>query len=322
MIQTPEAKDLTQYCEVAQSRTAVVRGSGRGSIRKKSLDQLCCGLRGSLAICALALWAGLASAGEVNAPPAAASYQLRFADEFDKLDLSPDGLGANTWYEGVWFNHNHAPLYNISVAGSELSLVWRAGQRSFDTSIVTFSHDKLHATTWRYGYFEIRAKWDVVKGAWPAFWLIPVQNATGQDVYRGVKESGELDIFEGQGAEPHTYYGTIHDWIAGRDIKGSKNNFALRSDQDFSQFHTYAVLWVPGKVTWYLDNEPLHSEATPSVFDRQDFYLVLGMQEGVGWHPGDITGVDANKMTLVIDWVRVWQSSGNGQRTAERSSQR
>jgi len=254
-----------------------------------------------------AVLCAIAAASQLSPPPAARGYQLVFSDEFDKLDLSPDGLGANTWYEGVWFNHNHPPRYNISVANSQLSLVWRAGQRSFDTSIVTLAHDNQHAKTWRHGYFEVRAKWDVAKGAWPAFWLIPIQNANGKDVYNGVKESGELDIFEGQGAEPHTFYGTVHDWLNGRDIKGAKNNFPLRADQDFSQFHTYGVLWVPGKVTWYFDDEPLHSESAPPIFDRQDFYLVLGMQEGVNWHAGDVSGVDRDKMTLVIDWVRVWQ---------------
>ena len=55
----------------------------------------------------------------------------------------------------------------------------------------------------------MRAKWDVVKGAWPALWLIPVQDAAGQALYAGVRNTGELDIFEGSGAAPHTYFGTL-----------------------------------------------------------------------------------------------------------------
>src|ERR1700674_1050241 len=38
------------------------------------------------------------------------AYKLVFADDFNTLDLSPDGLGIHTWYEGVWFNKKHAPL--------------------------------------------------------------------------------------------------------------------------------------------------------------------------------------------------------------------
>ncbi len=243
-----------------------------------------------------------------GAPSPAAGYKLVFSDDFDKLDLSPDGFGSNTWYEGVWFSRTHPPHYNISVSGSQLSLVWRSGQRSSDTSIVTLSHDNRHGKSWRYGYFEVRARWDVVKGAWPAFWLIPVQDATRQDFYDGVKESGELDIFEGQGAEPHTFFGTIHDWIDNHDHPGKKNNFRLPDDQNLSEFHTYGVLWIPGKVTWYLDDQPLHSESTPAVFDKQDFYLVLGMQEGSNWRLGDTSGLDVDKLAVAIDWVKVWQS--------------
>jgi hypothetical protein len=112
--------------------------------------------------------------------------------------FKPGWLWVDIWYEGVWFNHAHPPRYNISVARSQLSLVWRSGQQSSDTSIVTLAHDNRHSKSWRYGYFEVRARWDVVKGAWQAFWLIPVQDATRQDFYDGVKEAGELDIFEGQ----------------------------------------------------------------------------------------------------------------------------
>jgi beta-glucanase (GH16 family) len=274
------------------------------------LKRLFSRLRGRNAIYAVVLTA-IASAKSLSpdlVPPSpAVGYKLVFSDDFDKLDLSPDGTGSNTWHEGVWFHHSHAPRYNISVAGSQLSLVWRAGQGSNDTSIETLSHDKQHAKAWRYGYFEVRAKWDVVKGAWPAFWLLPIQDARGESFYNGVKEVGELDIFEGQGAEPHTFFGTLHDWVDKRNVPSAKNNFPLRDDQDLSQFHTYALLWVPGKVTWFLDDQPLHSENTAAVFDRQDYFLILGIQEGVNWHFGDMAGLSSEKLTLTVDWVRVWQ---------------
>src|SRR4051794_7419758 len=32
----------------------------------------------------------------------ATGYRLVFNEEFDKLDLSPDGLGIHQWYEKVW----------------------------------------------------------------------------------------------------------------------------------------------------------------------------------------------------------------------------
>jgi hypothetical protein len=243
----------------------------------------------------------------VSPPPQAAGFRLVYDDEFDKLDLSPDGSGEHAWYAGVWFHRKRFPLSNISVRDSQLSLVWQSGQECSDTSIETASHDGLHGKTWRYGYFEMRAKWDVVKGAWPALWLIPVQDAAGQALYAGVRNTGELDIFEGSGAAPHTYFGTLHEWIDKQDISTKDNHFPLHDGQDLSDFHTYGALWVPGKVTWYLDSKELHSEKTPAIFDKQDFFLVIGMNEGVDWRYGDRTGVVSDRLKLTLDWVRVWQ---------------
>jgi Glycosyl hydrolases family 16 len=243
----------------------------------------------------------------VSPPPQANGYSLVFSDDFDLLDLGPDGSGSHAWYEGVWFNHKHAPLSNIHADSSVLYLDWTRGQDAPDTSVTTLSRDKKTAKTWRYAYFEARFKWTPSTGAWPAFWLIPVQDAMGQAVYGGTKESGEIDVFEGQGNHPGIFYGTIHDWVNLRDSASRNNAFPLPANVDLSEFHTYGLLWVPGKVTWYFDNLALHSEPTPAIFDKQDFFLILGMQEGVDWKLGELTGVKASKLTLGVDWVRVWQ---------------
>jgi beta-glucanase (GH16 family) len=234
-------------------------------------------------------------------------YQMVFHDEFDSLNLSPTGTGSFTWYDGVWFNHQRAPLANISVSNSILTLLWTAGQPSTDTSITTLSRDKTRYHAWRYGYFEARLRWDVVTGAWPAFWMIPVQDAIGTDIYSGQKESGEIDIFEGQGDQPYTYFATIHDWLNLKDTANLNNVVKLSPSVDMSQFHTYGILWVPGQMTWYLDGVAIHSEIAPPIFDIQDFFVVLGMQEGAAWKAGNMTGVTATSMKMDVDWFRVWQ---------------
>jgi beta-glucanase (GH16 family) len=148
-------------------------------------------------------------------------------------------------------------------------------------------------------------KWQPVVGAWPAFWLIPVQAATNE----GQRESGEIDIFEGQGSQPRMFFGTIHRWSSSHQLESNSphNRFRLPPATDFAEFHTYGLLWVPGRVTWYFDGVPLHSEQTYEIFDRQDYFLVIGMQEGVDWKEGDQTGVTAQSLRLTVDWVRVWQ---------------
>jgi beta-glucanase (GH16 family) len=148
-------------------------------------------------------------------------------------------------------------------------------------------------------------KWQPEMGAWPAFWLIPVQAAQ----HSGPSESGEIDIFEGQGDEPHTFFGTIHRWNGSHELASSSphNRFPPPAPTNFADYHTYGLLWTPGQVSWYFDGAPLHTERTYDVFDRQDYCIVLSMQEGADWRAGDLTGVTAQSLTLTIDWVHVWQ---------------
>lgn len=254
------------------------------------------------------LMAAAAFVGQAaSAPPAAPNYHLVFNENFHDFDLSPDGSGVHRWYEGVWFNPKHAPLSNISASSAGVNLVWRRNQPAFDTSITTLSRDFRHFQAWRYGYFEARMKWDVTPGAWPALWLIPVPDRGGKATWNDTGESGELDIFEGQGSQPHMFFGTIHDWIDLHDHPSRTNAFPLPANTDLSQFHTYGLLWAPGKVTWYFDGQPLHSEPTPAVFDHQNYFLVVSMQEGEDWKANNLKGVDATKMELSVEWIRVWQ---------------
>ena len=197
----------------------------------------------------LAAFLALSSGAYAQAPPSqAAGYDLVFADDFNPLSLSPNGGGNYNWFDGVWF-WNPAPLSNISTTGTGLTLTWTANQGSDNTSIETFSTASPHYRTFQYGYFEVVMKWDVVTGAYPAVWLTPIEAAFGEDHYNGVQEQGEFDLFEGQAAQPHTYFGTVHDW---KNLVGSantNNSWQLSSDVDFSQYHKYGMLWVPGKVT-------------------------------------------------------------------------
>jgi hypothetical protein len=249
-------------------------------------------------------------------PPQVPSYSLVFYDDFTNLDLSPDGSGQYSWYKGLWWEAVPSS-FSASVASSVLDLTWSSGQSPPETTLSSCSADGLHCRAFRYGYFEARMKWDVSTGAWPAFWMIPVQ-ATWD-----ATEAGELDIFEGQGdaANAHTFFGTIHDWVTTNgtavDVANSNaHNYYVVPGVDFSQWHTYGVLWIPGRVTWYLDDKPILSVPTYPIFDLQDYYLLLSAQEGANWTAGNTSGVTASSLNLYIDWVKVWQDDQPRRRVA------
>lgn len=241
-----------------------------------------------------------AGAQSVTKTIAGSVYQLSFSDSFDQLNLSPSGGGSYSWYKGIWWEDEVPSDSLITTSDSVLTLTWERSSTP-DTSITTFAHDRTGGHTWRYGYFEARMKWKPVSGAWPAFWLIPRQAAVGAE------ETGEIDVFEGQGNMPHTFYGTVHDWIGKSDSANYPNWVSLPNAVDFSTWHTYGLLWTPGKVTWYFDDKPLYSAPTPQICDQQDFFIVLGSQEGAKWDEGNLSGVSADKLELQVDWVKVWQ---------------
>src|SRR5690242_3208594 len=80
-------------------------------------------------------------------PPQAAGYKLVFADDFDSLDLSPNGSGIHTWYQSIWWDKHIPNRSLIAVSNSVLTLKWRQGQGSFDTTITTFAHDRTQGKT-------------------------------------------------------------------------------------------------------------------------------------------------------------------------------
>ncbi len=282
------------------------------------LLRVCC-LAAVIAVAQCALSPGAASQEVASTrfqscltpPPQASGYGLVFSTVFNPLNLSPNSLGSYTWYNpGMWWE-GPAPSGNISVQNSALQLVWTRGQQTSDTSIPTAAQDGSHYLGWHYGYFEVRMRWDTVNGAWPAVWMIPIQNITSPS-----EEQGELDIFEGQGNTPNVFYGTIHDWKNNQDVANNDccNAYPVPSTVDLSQFHTYGALWIPGHVTWYLDNRPIISAAAYPVFDnlQQEYYLILGSQEGANWTYGDMSGVSASSISMEVDWVHVWQLEGSG----------
>jgi Glycosyl hydrolases family 16 len=260
-------------------------------------------------ICVLFGLADESRASGPPAPPPASGYSLAFFDDFTNLDLSSNVSvsGQYTWYKGIWWESVPSP-FGASVASSVLTLKWNRDQNPPDTTITSCSRDGLHCRAFRYGYFEARMKWDVSTGAWPAFWMLPVENT------RGAPETGELDVFEGQGdlENAHTFFGTIHDWARINGVptdiaNNSGRNYHQLSGVDFSQWHNYGVLWVPGRVTWYFDEHPILSAPTYPIFDEQSFYLILAAQEGANWQGGSTSGVAAKSLNLYVDWVKVWQ---------------
>ncbi|MEW1720401.1 family 16 glycosylhydrolase [Streptomyces sp. NPDC093109] len=163
-----------------------------------------------------------------------------------------------------------------------------------------------------YGHVEARMKVPRGRGMWPAFWML------GADIGSvGWPNSGEIDVMENVGHEPGTVHGTLHGpgYSGGGGIGAA---YTLPGGQAFADaFHTFAVDWTPGAITWSVDGT-VYQRRTPAdlggrawVFDKP-FFLILNLAVGGDW-PGDPDGATTFPQQLVVDYVRVTAGdSGSG----------
>lgn len=193
----------------------------------------------------------------------------------------------------------------------------------------TTSTDALFNTT--YGYIEARISLPATQGAWPAFWMLPQST----DIYGSWPVSGELDIMETCGGfsdgSNNMACGTLHWGTPSHVYKGSGY---VELDSDYTYFHTYAVDWQPGQITWYYDGvaintitnwESAFSGASDSLtFDApfdQPYYLLLNLAVD-----GGTFGGTANKaafkddINMYVDYVRVYQRSDGYDEYAQRTA--
>ena len=167
----------------------------------------------------------------------------------------------------------------------------------------------------RYGWFEARIRVSGAAGAWPAWWLL------GEDDRYGWPECGEIDIMEapcGSGTAGQVHQGT-HSPRAGAGNVGSGDvrpgaavGVGVRPSTGrwAESFHTYAVLWRPSVVAFFIDDIATGQVARGDVeaaggvwrFDDRRLSPVLNLAVG-GWAgpPGQWSRAE-----MMVDWVRIW----------------
>jgi beta-glucanase (GH16 family) len=147
--------------------------------------------------------------------------------------------------------------------------------------------------TFTYGYMEIRAKVPAGQGLWPAFWTLP----------EDLTWPPEIDVFEILGSAPkvitmHYHYPTASN--------GDGSSGSTWNGPDFSAgWHTYAVDWEPGSLTWYVDGVARQQYTNANVASKP-MYLLANLAVGGTW-PGAPNASTTFPSTFQIDYIRVWQ---------------
>lgn len=130
----------------------------------------------------------------------------------------------------------------------------------YSGEIDALGYPELDPYYFTYGYFEIRCKLPVHRGAFPAFWLWG-----GGDHYE------EIDIFEYSwlftGEETDPDFGSPRIFTTGlyfnddNNVGGWEYSYARENpevpvgDPDLSEWHTFSCEWSPERVIWYFDGD-------------------------------------------------------------------
>lgn len=129
----------------------------------------------------------------------------------------------------------------------------------------------------QYGIIEVRAKLPEGQGLWPAIWML------GTDIGEvGWPASGEIDIMEYVGREPHTIYTSLHTPASHGDTENSKKTYVGDIEEGF---HTYKVIWTEKDIKFHVDGNLVYN-FEPKAYDaehypfRKPFYFLLNMAVG------------------------------------------
>lgn len=167
--------------------------------------------------------------------------------------LGPKPLGLQPFRTGGY------GLAIIAQRASAATLPWLMG-RTWTSGILTtkFSFSQLR------GYFEMRANIPTCeKGAWPAFWLLPVTGAW--------PANGEIDAPEAIG--DGSLYWSTHAAGVPAAMARTKTSCTRGS-------HRYGVLWRKESIGFYYDRKLIATQRTPAGYHVPMYMLVDLAMEG------------------------------------------
>ncbi len=304
------------------------------------------------AVLAPVLAAAIAVAPVPALSPPGPDWQLAWADEFDAPAIDPTKwtLADDCWGGGNAERQCYTGrAANARIADGQLLIIARReghtgpafpidqrtgtdrrGQASRPfTSARLSTHGK---AAWRHGIIEVRARLPQGQGLWPAIWMLPEDNRYGP-----WPASGEIDITEAVNlGEPcrtgqpgcvkgqeRGVLGTLH--FGGVPPANRHRGTTTAMPAPLDGYHVYAVEWSLDAIRWRIDGvdyaaqypgdwSTSGSNAAGAPFD-QPFHLVLNL--AVGGHlpeqrnRGGVT-MKGFPRTMAVDWVRVWQCTGDG----------
>jgi beta-glucanase (GH16 family) len=251
---------------------------------------------------------------------------LVFNEEFNNTG-KPNS--ANWSYEGGFVRNSELQWYqsdNANCSGGRLLIEGRranfpnpkyvAGSTDWRTNrqTVNYTSSCIHSRgkkSWLFGRFEIRARIDTTKGAWPAIWTL------GNT--KDWPSCGEIDIMEFyrindiQTLLANVAWGTATAWQAKWDSYTRPLSQILAVDAHWPEkYHVWRMDWTSESIKLYVDNEPYNMTLLSQTINAdgsnpflQPQYMMLNLALGSG-------GGDPSKsvfpLEYEVDYFRVYQN--------------
>jgi beta-glucanase (GH16 family) len=190
--------------------------------------------------------------------------------------------------EDWMINHEEAKKHGLEIQGDGVKL-------DYLTSCIWSKQ------SFRYGYFEIRAKAPSGQGLWPAFWLF------------GQNQKDEIDFMEMKGERPNEVHIDVHcpdscEKVFTKPFGLPKNwgGWVKMNQQLTDEFVTYSGVWLPGSLSYYVNGVPV-SHYTGDFDTPMNVIANLAVaRDGFAFNPGP------NEETKFpsdyqVDYIRVWK---------------
>ena len=166
--------------------------------------------------------------------------------------------------------------------------------------------DTNNKVSFSYGEIEARIALPRGSGLCSGFWM--VGNSPNGGCF---PRCGEIDVMEAVTLLPTTVFGTLHGPVIGSGNYQQWQQAVTAPTPFAGTFHTYGLIWQPGRLTWTLDGVP-YGTATPKqlppsaqwVFNGNPFHILLSLAVG-GW-PGAPAAGASFPATMRVDWVRLY----------------
>lgn len=257
----------------------------------------------------------------IDEPMPARPAQLVWSDEFDGTRLDPGKWSFDThrnkdgWYNKELQYYSANRPENLRIEDGRLVIELRrdpealrafadwGGQRYSSARIVTKGK-----ASFRYGFFEARAKLPCSRGSWPAIWMLPERDSRWP-------EGGEIDILEHVGAQPGVVHANLHTGTFNH-ARGTGRGAQVALPTACEAFHRYQLHWTPEAITIGVDDRAYMRVRNDEPGDRgawpfdSPFHLILNLAMGGDW--AGAKGIDDSALPqrFEIDYVRVWQAPG------------